>query len=292
MDLLNRDEHLTCINYDNEKKPVIEVVKIVKGEKGDLSISNNEIVFFIEGRMKYIFRDFPEYEGVKGQLLFLPAGGDYSYLAKANTMMIVFRLTSPIMLCRNFSIDKLYGIKERQEVSEYMPKTNSFSVMEINPRLWHFLDGVNDCISDGIKCHCFFEMKVKELLLLMRAYYPKEELHDFFFLILSEDTAFTEYVRLRWKRFASVEEMAQSMNLTHKQFYTRFKAVFGKSPQKWIMEGKANNILNDILSTGKSFKRIALENGYSSNTQFTRFCKTEFGATPSDLRSGKKPDKA
>ncbi|MDL2222783.1 AraC family transcriptional regulator [Bacteroidales bacterium OttesenSCG-928-M11] len=284
MELLYKNEHSSCFNHDQSKKPMIEIVKIVKGKKGNLIISQNEIAFFLEGRFKYIFRDFPLCEAMKGQFIFLPAGGKFSYEALANSTIILFRLNNPIVLCPNFSIEKLYGIKNHSPLDQYVPKTKRFSILDINSRLWHFLDGVNDCLSDGIRCRCYFEMKSKELLLLLRAYYPKEDLYDFFFLILSEDTAFSEYVRLRWQQFHSVNELASSMNLTHKQFISRFVSVFGTTPQKWILEGRAKIVMQEIQSSRKPFKQIAIENGFASDTHFTRFCKKELGSTPTEIR--------
>ena len=285
MSFLYINEHLDCHNYDKKEKPEIEVAKIVKGEKGVLELPANEIVFFIEGRIRFTFDNFPDHEGVKGQGIFLPAGGRYAYEATGNSMVIIFRLKGPVQLCENFKIERLNGIGDSQ--GDHLPRTRKwFSILHITPRLWHFLDGINDCISDGISCRCYFELKIRELLLLLRAYYSKEELHDFFFLVLSGDTAFSEYVRLRWKRFNSVKELAASMNLTHKQFYSRFVAVFNRTPQEWMMEGKADIIRNEITSTGKQFKQIAFENGFASDTQFTRFCKRTLGKTPTEIREG------
>lgn len=275
---------MNCYHYDKSKKPMIEVVRILKSGRKESVVNCNEIVFFIEGRLRYIFNDFPAYEAVKGEMVFLPAGGSFSYEAKSNTMMIIFRFFHPIKLCEAFSIENLYIPEETP--GDFQSRTrHSFSVLEINSRLWHFLDGVNDCLSDGFKCQGFLDIKVRELLYLLRAYYTRKELHDFFFLILSEDTAFSEYVRLRWQRFRSIAEMAESMNLSHKQFSKRFTTVFGKSPQRWLMEARAQNIHTEITSTNKPFKQIAAENGLGSDTHFTWFCKKAFNQTPSSIRN-------
>ncbi|MDF9830675.1 helix-turn-helix transcriptional regulator [Parabacteroides sp. PF5-6] len=290
MDLLYRSEHMACRHYDRTDKPVIEVVKIVKGEKRILSVNNNEIVFIIEGRLRYFFKEFPTHEAVKGQIIFRPAGADYAYEGLLDSIVVIFRVHKPIALCDKFSIEKLYGNKkiEAENISEPLleaePGLKRIGTLEINSRIWYFIDGVMDCITDGIKCRCWFELKIKEFLVLLRAYYTKEKLHDFFYIILSGDTAFSEYVRLNWLSLRTVQSLADSLNMTRKQFTTRFTRVFGKTPIRWMTETRAQMAYKEITSTKKPFKQIASECGFSSDTELIRFSKKEFKKTPTELR--------
>ena len=271
-------------NHGNTHKPLIEVIEIRNFEKKELLIENNEIVFFVEGRMKYVFNDFVEYEAAKGEVLFLPAGERYYYETQTNVTLIVVRLFKSMNLCNTFSLEKLNSPKSYDN-DDFCPRTkNWFSISEIHPRIWQFLDGIQDCMSDGLKEQDYFEMKTRELFYLLNAYCTKEDLCKFFFFILNEDSAFSEYVHLCWQSFGNVSRIAKSMHLTHKQFSKRFVSVFGKTPQKWMMEAKADIIYNKIIQTNKPFKLIATENGLSSDTHFTWFCRKNFGKTPSEIR--------
>ena len=284
MELLYRSEHTNCLNYDHSEKPLIEVVKIVKGDCNKSSVANNEIVFIIEGRIRYCFHDFPTHEGVKGQIIFRPQGEHYSYEALADSTAVIFRLLDPVLLCRKFSIEKLYGTKAI--VPRCFPEREKTRIgtLEINSRMWYFLDGLLDCIADGLKCRCWFNLKISEFLTYLRVYYTKEEAHDFFLAILSGDTAFSEYIRLNWHRFPTVKEMADSLNMNSKQFTRQFAKAFNTSPYRWMSEGKAQKAYLEITTTKKPFKQIIGDIGFSSETQFTRFVKKEFGKTPSELR--------
>ena len=285
MDVLYIKEHLGCYNYNKEEKPQIEVLKIVKGQSLKLYVTENEIVFFMEGRIKFQFRDFPEYEATKGQFFFLPSGGKYSCQAVTTARVIIFRLVKPVIrLCEVFPIEKLYNSGESKKNLLQPDTTHWFRILDINARLWSFLEGVNDCISDGIKCRCYFELKIKELLLYLRVYYKKENLHDFFFLILSEDIVFSEYVRLHWQHFKTIQELADSMHLSRRQFSSRFVSAFGKKPQEWINKSRAQVIHREITSTRKLIKQIAIEQGFAHEALLTRFCKKELNATPTEIR--------
>ena len=294
MDLLYVNEHLNCLNYE-KNKPMIEPAKIVKGQKVECAATTNEVLFVTEGRMEYLFRDTPRRKLQKGQVIFIRSGCGYSYQALTDASIILFRISDPVTLCSNFTVEKLYresiecaknadGEGIGAAVNGYEPVTRQYGCLEVNARMWHFLDGMSDCIGDGLKCRCWFEMKVKEFFLLVRAYYPKEEVRDFLYPILSLDTAFSEHVRRHWRDFRTVSELAAFMHMTPKRFSSRFNAVFGTTPYRWMTEGRARIVHREITSTGKLFKQIAWENGFTSDSLFTRFCRTEFGKTPSELR--------
>lgn len=286
MEIINSYEHEGCCHFDKSDKPVIELVRIAKGSKRDLYINFNKVVFIMEGRLRFYFSDFPNIECMKGQILFLPSGSQYSFQATMPTVVMVFRILDSIHLCDNFSMEELYENKKNSEDS-HKPNTRSFSVLDINTRIWHLLDGINDSLADGIRCRKYFDLKIREFFMLLRIYYPKEEIYDFLYLILSGDTAFSEYVRLYWHRFHNVAEIAESLNITARQFSSKFKAVFGLTPYKWMKEGRAKSIKQQLITTKKPIKQIAFENGFSDIPQFTKFCKKEIGKTPTEIRTGK-----
>lgn len=278
------NEHLNCFNYTSGEKQAIEPVRIVKGEKGNESTDSNVVLFIQEGRIRYSFRACPEHEGQKGHIIFIASGTDYSYHALTNVKAVVFRIYTPISLCANYTVDMLYKMGKAKQTDEYKSETQKLGILETNVRMWHFVDGVADCITDGLKCHCWFEMKIKELFLLIRVYYSKQEIRDFLYPILSKDTAFSEHVRKYWRNFRTVNELAAFMNMTPKRFSTQFAAVFGKTPYKWITEARADSIRREITATNKQFKQIAIEHGFTSDSLFTRFCRTMFDQTPTNLR--------
>lgn len=286
MGKLDINEHLRCFNYDNSDNPIIQTVIIVKGNSGSAAESNTEIIFIMEGRIRFSSKSYPLYEGVKGQILFLPADSSYTYEALTNSMIIIFRILNPVILCENISLENLYSVNQPAG-NEYDPRTKNVGKLEMNARFWHFLDGIADCLSDGIRCRTWLDMKINEFFILLRIYYAKEHIYDFLYMIVSSNTTFSEQVRLHWKRFQTSNQLAKFLNYSPKQFTMRFVAVFGQTPYRWMMEGRAHIIHNEITTTNKQFKQIAFENGFTSDSAFTRFCKNELGNTPSLIREEK-----
>lgn len=286
MGIIDINDHTQCFHYDRSEKPLIQVVKLVKGAKKKLTPTSNEIVFIIEGRVKYLFRELPTVNAIKGQIIFRPAGVGYGYETQTRVVAVILRVIDPIMLCPNFQIEKLYGMKAMEPAGESGPseEREHIGLLEINSRLWYFITGVMDCVADGLHCRCWAEMKIKEFFYLLRVYYPKDQLRDFFTLILSEDTSFSEYVRGNWLRLYSVQQMATSLHMTRKQFTLRFIKIFGENPSQWMTRHRARKVYAEIASTNSPLKHIAQENAFSDDSQLTRFCKKQFGKTPSEIR--------
>lgn len=289
MKIADVQDHMQCFHFDTTKKPTIESVRIAKGVKGHFHPRYNEILFFIEGRMQLVSENFPEYEGMKGLVVFLPAGEKYNYTALSPTILIIFRIYNPVQLCDNLSIGKFDASKPTDD--KYKPRTQRYSTLEINARVWHLLDGISDCLSDGVKCNNYFEIKIREFFLVLCIYYPKEEIRDFLYLLLSGDTAFSEYVRQKWHCFRTVTEMAESLRMTPRKFSVKFKEIFGQTPYRWMTEGRIIIIRQQLTTTNKPLKLIAADNGFGSIVEFTKFCKKELGATPTGIRNKKMPDK-
>ena len=285
MELLYKHEHLTCYNYDNSARPMIEVSDLDKGVESAVEICTNIVFFIMKGKVEFTLDEGDtSFETSEGQIFFTTIGKSCNLCVLEKARIVIFRIYNPIILCENFPIEKLYNMRELSVSGEYIPKNRGIKLLEINTRVKYFLEGMIACISDGLKCRCWFEMKIKEFFLLLRAYYPKESLHEFLFLILSKDAVFSEYIRLNWQRFNSIADMADSFFTTPKNFSLRFSSVFGKPPSRWIRENRAQKVKREIVSTKKSFKQIAVDNGFSSDALFTRFCRKELGETPTKIR--------
>lgn len=276
------EEHLGCHHFDHTEVPAIEQIKIAKGDKGQLTASINEMVFLTEGSIKLVINDFVNYHATEGKILFLPAGDKLSFEGLADTKMIVLRIYNTIQLCNSFSLDELSS-KVKQEQAD----TFGSGVLEINERIWHFLKGLDECLTDGIRCRGYFDLKIKEVFMMLRIYYPKGDIAAFLLPILSDDAAFSEFVKLFWYRYRTVEEIAEAMQLGVRQFSEKFKASFGCPPYRWMKERRAQVVYQQLITTKKPIKQVAMENGFGDITQFAKFCKKELGRSATEIKEDK-----
>ena len=283
----NKFEHKLCAICRQTDKPIIEVVKMVKGKSDIIDLTYHKIIFILEGNIEFLFKDEPDYQTGKGKMLFLVAGSRCSYKAIEDSKVVFFRIQAPINLCRDFSLEDLYIRVNRKRKKPHKPEYNNFGELDINAQIRKLVDGIRQSVENGLNCHYWLEIKVQEFFLLLRVCYTKDEIYEFLYPILSNDIAFSEQIRLHWDKFQTVGELAAFLNLTIKRFTAQFTAVFGQTPYQWMLQERARIVFFEIKSTGKQFKEIALENGFSSESSFTRFCRREFDKTPTQIRVDK-----
>ena len=83
----------------------------------------------------------------------------------------------------------------------------------------------------------------------------------------------------------SIGEVARHCGQTQKALETRMQATYGASPRTIYRRLRLNQARKLSRETSLSVREIALRCGYDDPSAFTRAFKSEFGATPRDLRS-------
>lgn len=281
MDLLYKYEHIKCLNYERSKRPLIEEIKMEKGQKYNMLPLENKIVFLLEGRISFSFGEFTNKLISKGEMVLLSTTGRrLSINVEEPSTFIVVRLRDIKQFCDCFPLDFYVNDKEDEFQYELNP-------LPINQRLALYLDFLEICVTDGLKCIYFFDIKLKELFFLFRAYYSKEELLSFFYPMMTNDITFSDFVMRNHNKVKTVEELATLLHYSLSGFQKRFRKVFGVSAYQWMKEERSKSIFHEINSTGKTFKEISDDYGFSSPSHFNDFCKSNFGTTPGELRKKK-----
>ena len=279
MEIYNIDRHLACFCYKKGKDAPVEIWEVPCGTIQDkFCLSHHEIVFLAKGRIRYTVCGYSQAELTGGRFIFVPIGKTVTFETMADSMLFIIRQDNGLRLCQSFSIEQLYnkrGIKDTP---------GRIQPLEINPRLRQYLNGIWDTCSDGIMCRYFFEAKITELFVLLRAYYSDDELYGLFLPILSPDTEFSEFVRRNYHKYRTINDMASEMHLTARQFNRRFHKVFSCAPQEWILQEKAKNIHADICNSSRPLKQIADDYGFTVQAHLNRFCKKTFSMSPGEMR--------
>ncbi|MDR0795245.1 MAG: helix-turn-helix domain-containing protein, partial [Tannerella sp.] len=281
MKLYNKEEHLACYCYDNGIKPLIEMRTIKKSEADEMEISFNEIVFVLKGKLRFTTNNSFRTEVSKSHFLLLPAGKVIRYRALTDCMVLIVRLQEDIQLCHTYNLERLSNKMKTVDIPEL------FYTLKINQHVKHFAEGLSSTWEDGLKCRYFFLAKISEFLILLRAYYSEEELYCFFYHTLTSELAFSEFIRTNHLQYPTVNKLADAMHMSPQQFSRRFNIIFGEAPYKWMMREKGRLIYGEICRSKKHLKDIAKEFGFTVQANFNRFCKTEFGLNPGEIRKKK-----
>ena len=283
MEMLKSQERLSCLYSACMKSLTIEICNLKQGVRKFLSPKKNKILFTLQGDFDFRYNDLPEKKAEKGDFFFIPSSGQFGLTALSECNVLIMRLPGGGVICESCNVQQLY--KDEAEVTEEeVNDAADINMLKINPLMWTFLHGLNESIKSGLNCRGYFDNKIKEMLIILKASYPRKELQSFFYLILSPNMAFMEYVRGNNGKYNSVAEFAQAMGMTPKNFSVVFLKVFKETPQRWMAREKAKLVYAELRSGNKSFAQIADEKGFSSQQHFNKFCQREFGKSPKKIR--------
>lgn len=289
MDYLHIHEHQICGNYTKREKPIIENRIIPKGFKGEVDIEDNVLIFVVEGDVYISYGRVPEENVKTGKIMLLPVGSKINFCALQKTTYTILRLQSQSNFDERLSYKLLLkDILAEDTCLEKSAENLPNYYLDMNNCLWAYINNLNARIQDGIKSTVFFELKLKELFFLLRAYYPKEELFRFFEPIVYGDHEFLNIIMCNFQKVKTVKELADLTNYSISGFEKRFKRVFNTSAGNWIKQQKSMNIFHEISMGDVSFKNICFKNGFSSLSHFNNYCKLHFGLTPGEIRKQQK----
>lgn len=282
MDILEKAELQRCFYNDKETPPTVEIRKLEKEYTEELIFRRNEIVFMTEGKVRFIFRGHPEKTLSTGEFIFVPMGGVFRFVVVENTQVTVIRLNGNVNLCGSCRIEDLY-----RRSDPALDNNKDVFALTINHPLQLFLEGLNKAVQGGLNCRYYFDIKAKEILILLKAYYLHEQLSLFFSPILSPDTIFSEYVRAHHHKYATARELADAMYMTPKLFSKKFIAIFGEPATDWLRREKALNVYSELIVGNEAIAQIAYKYNFSSQSHLNRFCKKEFGENPGKIRKAR-----
>lgn len=285
MELRYAHEHTGCCNYakDNyelkDGGPAAIDLRILKETIIEGNLAVTELMFVMEGKIIVTFDGVKALPVPKGFAVLIPLGSEYKIEARAGTHIFICRVAPGLQLCHEFSLEDLY--REKDKVTQ-----NTF-LLPINERVQAYLDLTSECVNDGLKCTKYLNMKVSEIMYLLRVYYFKEELASFFYPILNNDAEFARVILTSWMSAKNKIELADLTHLSPSRFGVKFKEVFGISPYKWLLSRRSEKIHHELIHGHHSFKEISEEFRFNSVQHFNDFCKKQFGMTPGQIRNSK-----
>jgi AraC-like DNA-binding protein len=257
-------------------KPII-YVKNNKDETLVFESSQHQILFVLQGTLEFLSGGMPKDDIVYNCMVLLPSNNRYYVYAKEDVSAILFNIDNEVIFHNNNLLESLYDPNTKFVKSK-------FGKIEVKERLIEYLSLLLSNMQDGLREHCYFQIKQEELFVLLRYYYTIEELSIFFKPILSKDIKFSNMIYKNYDQDSSIESLAKALNYSVSGFKKRFKKVFGMSISQWMDMEKAKKVYNDIMNGRNTFKEISNEYGFSSPSHFNKFCKKFFGASPTGMR--------
>lgn len=279
MSLLYVKEHLSCREYSSPENAIVRIHN--QESSTDLwegYVANSIIAFLLKGKIIANCGNYMNRHVSAGEMFFIPNNSYVSGFVLEEAQLVTVVFDTSMNLCSRFSLENLISQIDMSKINY------DFTILPIRPRVLSFLELLVQCLSDGLGCSHFHNSKRNELMLLLRAYYTKEELSSLFYPALSVDLDIKDFALSNYNKVKDVKEFASLAKMSPVTFNRRFKKVFGVSAAQWLEKQKSKDILQEIEQTNKTFAEIADSFNFSSPAYFVTFCKRHFSKTPKELR--------
>ncbi|MDH6535756.1 AraC-like DNA-binding protein [Parabacteroides sp. PM5-20] len=273
---LKKAEERICLNEKQESGFFLEVKRLPSATEWTDTVQGTEVMIILDGSISISF-DFTLNKELHADDMILLAPGTHIKAESPNGgSILVLQIRENFRLCSCFSLNQLKAVTVEDEGKP--------ALLTVKPVLQTYIQGLLPHLQGSLLCGEYMKLKAEEFLLLLRAYYTKEELAAFFYPILHESSSFTEFILQNYRKVKKVNEFAQLYACSLSNFDTKFKKAFGVSAYKWMKAKKVELIYHEINTTNKAFRQIAEEQGFLSLPQFSDFCKKNLGDSPGRIR--------
>ena len=280
---INSESHKGCKNYFSEKHTRFLLADLNPTET--IPIENkeyNHVIAVLEGCLIIEYDDFGGTRFSGGEMVFLPAYSKLHIQALEKSRVIMGTFEMPNDICVSRSMEMLRDMRSKMEYR--------FRSIPIKPPMQQNLDMLIMYIESGVQCPHLHEAKEKELYLVLRWFYTNEEFVRFFYTIIGKSLDFKTMVMKHYNKVKSMEELANKLNMSRSSFDSKFKDVFGIPPKQWVLKRKARSIRYFIGKPNISISDVLRKYDFESFTHFNRFCKQQFGMSPTELIAKEKKE--
>lgn len=286
MNLLYREEHIACRNYDNGSRPTVEFLDIDELDNIESSSIRGKIIITLQGEVAFSYGFYRNCVLKKDEILYIPPDCGFNIRAKSKSRILIMRLSCKIQLCECYSFEDF-----EKEVSHAVPAIKGPHTLKANKFVNSYSNNLVEYMKHGLQCRYFFETKIKEFFYLLRGFYSKENLALFFKDLVSTDSSFSQYILFNSHKYKTLHDMADGMQMSVSNIERLFNKTYGTSGYKWMKNQKASNIYHALCTEKAPLKELAARFGFSSTSSFNDFCKKTFKKTPGLIRKGRRMEK-
>lgn len=257
------------IFYSKSRKAGEEFQTSDYGEK-------NHLLFLLSGEMKVNYGNLYPRIIQSGNMLLLTPLSNYICHTLTPIEMIVLKFDTLAGGCDKFIFQFLSPI--------YTLIKYEFQELDIREPLKKYLSLIQSYLEAGSLSPALCQEKMKELFILLRAYYDTEEFVRLFYPLLGKNMEFRKMITENYLRVKNASEYAELCGYSLGAFQRKFKDVFGETVYQWMQKQKAEQIKHRLMATEASLKELSEDFDFASPAHLNKFCKVWFGMTPTELR--------
>lgn len=275
--LFHYEEHTSCKHYASDVKVGFKYMDLEPGVELSNEENNiNYLIFIIKGKVCVSCDQFNSKHFHKGELFLVPYLSTMTGRTLTAVSAMVCLFVRPANLCDRIELESLTPFCEKIDYK--------FSSLEIRPALYDFLHTLKNYLKDGTSCKHLHELKHKEMFLLFRFYYSREELAELFYPIIGLSLDFREKVVQNYINCVKVRQLAECCGYSITTFTEKFKAEFHCNPLEWMQKRKSLHVKSRLADLNLPIKNIVEEFQFASQAHLNAYCKKFFSLTAVELR--------
>ena len=252
MKLHYKKEHISCTNYKSESYEGFGIGTLTSGSNFNsqtLSVKTNFLIFILEGEVEIIPKEGKIKRVIAQEFFFISALSTYEIQVRVPGRYIYMSfLYNDIKLCEKHMLESY--LKEVREASEEV------GILSVRHPLNLFLELMDAYLRAGVNCKHLHSIKEKELFIILRTSYSKQEIVNLFHEIIGTNMSFKAAVLLHVDRVNNREELAQAIGMSITDLARKFKVEFGESVYSWLLKQKNKKIIYRLAQPGASVKEI------------------------------------
>ena len=236
----------------------------------------NHLVFIISGNLEVMYGSLHPKEIAAGNMILLTPLSNYVCKAISSVEVLILEFEGLKHSCDKYIFQNLSPV--------FTLIKYEFQQLEIREPLWNALTLIIYYMKNSMMSEEMTWEKIRELFILIRAYYDVEDMVKLFYPLLGKNMEFRKMVIENFSRVKNAGEYASLCGYSLGVFQRKFKDVFGETVYQWMQKQKAEQIKHCLMTTDISLKELADEFDFASAAHLNKFSKVWFGMTPSELR--------
>jgi AraC-like DNA-binding protein len=208
------------------------------------------------------------------QCILIPKGANVSLTVLQPGALLVFIFD---MLKNPFESYVLQSYQTVQAATSY-----TFAPVPIREPLNSYLELILYYKDRGIEHKQLYEIKEKELFLLLHSCYTQEEVVALLHPLIGMSD-FKNFIIKNYPKVRNVAELVRLSGMGRTAFDYTFRNVFGTSARQWMLAKIAKQVEYKALEPDITIKDLIKEFKFDSASHFNRFCRKQFGCTPGEL---------
>ena len=265
----------TCTHYIDKKDYVFRIVVKEAGEIFEAQSTSHLLLICNEGSLQLSLSPSHSFTVQSSHMLLIPEHTQWRVEVKEKCDLLFLKFDAYVNVCPYISSSTYKKYLDNQDYTFYQ--------LELLPTMKTLTELFIQKIKLGPACLLYHKTKKLDFFSFLSMCYSDQEIARLLYPLLNTEFMLTELVQKYADKVKNVNELIELSGMSRTSFYQKFKEIYGMSAKQWLLQRKAMLIKKRFQEPQPILKEIRFEFGFSSPSQFNRFCNRYLGYNPSDF---------